>query len=111
MRGDIRQFMTDRVRQQPAREPPTTDDARLIKYALGRRFFVSGDGYFGLAPPNARKGDRVAVLCGTETPFLLQKTDSAFQVVGESYVHGLMNGEAVDEWRLGLREVRRIVLV
>lgn len=111
LRRDARRFMRDKIRQRPAREPPGTDDARLIKYALGRRFFVSEDGYFGLAPPDARKGDQVAVLYGSEIPFILRKIGSTFQIVGESYVHGLMSGEAVDKWRLGLREVRNIVLV
>ena len=62
---------------------------------------------------NARKGDRVAVICGAETPFILRRlgVGPQFQVVGESYVYGLMDGEAIDKWRLGLKEVRKIVLV
>lgn len=51
------------------------------------------------------------MLYGVETPFILRKIGSTFQVVGQSYVHGLMNGEAIDKWRLGLKEVRNIVLV
>ncbi|KAF2444027.1 HET-domain-containing protein [Karstenula rhodostoma CBS 690.94] len=111
LRRDARRFMSEKIRQRPAREPPRADSTSLIKYALGRRFFISEDGYFGLAPPNARKGDRVAVLYGAETPFILRRSSSTFQVVGESYIHGLMDGEAVDYWRLGLKEVRNIVLV
>jgi len=110
-RRAARRFMADKIRQQPAREPQGIDDAILIKYALGRRLFVSKDGYLGLAPPDAQKGDRVAVLYGANVPFILRKTDSKFQVVGESYVHGLMDGEAVDMWRLGTKEVRNIVLI
>lgn len=111
LRKDARRFVSDKIRERPAREPPSTDDMRLIKYALGRKFFVSVDGYFGLAPPSTRKGDRIAVLLGAEVPFILRKVGSAFQVVGESYVHGLMGGEAIDRWLLGLKEVRKIVLV
>jgi hypothetical protein len=111
LRSDIRRFLREKIRQRPAREPPTTNDASLIQYALGRRFFISEEGNFGLAPPNARKGDHIAVFYGAETPFILRKGGSTYQVVGESYVHGLMNGEAINSWRLGTKEVRNIVLI
>lgn len=35
-------------------------DRGAEKYALGRRFFVTEKQYFGLAPPQARQGDKVA---------------------------------------------------
>jgi hypothetical protein len=111
MRRDIRRFLREKIRQRPAREPPVANDASLIKYALGRRFFVSEEGKFGLAPPNARKGDHITVFHGAETPFILRKSGSTFQIVGESYVYGLMNGEAIDSWQLGTKEVRNIVLI
>jgi hypothetical protein len=110
-RKDVRRFMREKISQRPAREPPATGDARLIKYAVGRRFFISEEGKFGLAPPNARKGDRIAVFHGAKIPFILRKSGSEFQVVGEAYTHGLMNGEAVNYWRLGMREVQNIVLI
>lgn len=110
-RRDARRFMTERIRRQPAREPHCNDEAKLIKFALGRRFFVSKDGYFGLAPPNAEKGNRVAVLYGVDVPFILRRSGSSFKVVGESYVHGLMHGEAVAKWRLGTKEVQKIILI
>lgn len=111
LRREARRFVSSRIRSQPARETPSTNETRLIEFSLGRRLFVSEAGYFGLAPPNARKGDQVAVLFGAETPFILRRAGSGFQVVGESYVHGLMDGEAINKWRLGLKEVRNIVLV
>ena len=103
--------MADKIRQQPAREPQGIDDTALIKYALGRRFFVSKDGYFGLAPPDAQEGDRIAVLFGVNVPFILRKIGLNYQIVGESYVHGLMNGEIVEMWRLGTKECQDLVLI
>lgn len=110
-RRAARLFMRHKISQQPAREPRDTGDASLIKYALGRRFFISGNSYFGLAPPEAQIGDQVAVLFGANTPFILRQKGSKFQMVGESYVHGLMDGEAVNMWRLGTKEIRNIVLI
>jgi hypothetical protein len=110
-RKDVRRFLKEKIRQRPAREPSTNNNASLIKYALGRRFFISAEGNFGLAPPNAQKGDHIAVFHGAETPFMLRKCGWSFQVIGESYVHGLMNGEAIDSWRRGMKEVQNIVLI
>lgn len=110
-RRDIRRFMSEKIRRQPAREPRSLADTHLIKYALGRRFFVTRDGHFGLAPPNAQKGDRVVVLFGTETPFILRRVDSGFQVVGESYVHGYMNGEVIEKMQRGMIQAENIGLV
>jgi hypothetical protein len=42
-------------------------------------------------------GDVVVVLYGGRTPFLLRrKDDGTWILVGECYVHGMMNGEVFD---------------
>ncbi|KAH8668989.1 heterokaryon incompatibility protein-domain-containing protein [Xylariales sp. PMI_506] len=71
---------------------------------MGRAFFVSRKGYFGLAPTGALAGDRVCILAGGRPPFILRYLrevsvlgkDSApgFTLIGDSYVHGIMDGEA-----------------
>ncbi|EHK16029.1 uncharacterized protein TRIVIDRAFT_39727 [Trichoderma virens Gv29-8] len=66
-----------------------------------RRFAVTRNGYFVLGPDALQEGDVVAVLRGGKTPFLLREvTDddggSGWILVGECYVHGLMNGEGWD---------------
>jgi hypothetical protein len=55
MRRDTRRFLREQIKQRPAREPPCTDDSKLVDYALGRRSFVSEKGFCGIAPPNARR--------------------------------------------------------
>ncbi|KAF2454933.1 heterokaryon incompatibility protein-domain-containing protein [Lineolata rhizophorae] len=62
----------------------------------GRRFFLTSKGYMGVGPPTLRDGDRVCVLYGGIVPFLLRLRDGHWKLVGEAYVHGLMDGEAVD---------------
>jgi|SRR5690242_4117771 len=110
LRNNLHRFMSEKIRERPARELPSDNDASLIKYALGRKFIVSAQGYFGLAPPGTCKGDRVVVLLSVEVPFILRKTGSTFQVVGESYIHGLMDGEAIGKSQLGLVKTREIIL-
>ncbi|MCJ1458322.1 hypothetical protein MMC28_008693 [Mycoblastus sanguinarius] len=63
----------------------------------GRRFCVTRDGYMGLVPARASKGDDVCVFLGGTVPFLTRKTDGGNgSLVGECYIHGLMDGEALD---------------
>ena len=62
---------------------------------FGRVFFTTEAGFIGLAPKAARKGDQVHILLGCQSPMLLRPEDtSTFSVIGECYIHGLMDGEA-----------------
>lgn len=62
----------------------------------GRSFFVTEKGYFGLGPHILRRGDVCHILKGARVPFMLRKADEgAYKLVGEAYVHGIMNGELV----------------
>lgn len=71
----------------------------------GRHFFTSKEGYLGLAPEAVRLGDEVCVILGCHTPMLLRREgDERYVVIGDCYIHGLMNGEALlgplpPEWR------------
>ncbi|KAF1963002.1 hypothetical protein CC80DRAFT_434374 [Byssothecium circinans] len=60
-----------------------------------RRMMVTNDGYVGMAPCRARPGDAAVVLFGCSIPLILRRvgTREAWQVIGEAYVHGFMNGE------------------
>lgn len=63
-----------------------------------RRFLITVDGYMGLAPGEARVGDRVAIVYGCSTPLLIRKVNQAeanWRFVGDCYIYGLMDGEAV----------------
>ncbi|KAK3904750.1 heterokaryon incompatibility protein-domain-containing protein [Staphylotrichum tortipilum] len=61
-----------------------------------------GDERVGLGPEAARPGDVVAVLFGAIVPFVLRPFDGpegrkCWKLVGECFVPGLMQGEAVEE--------------
>jgi hypothetical protein len=63
-----------------------------------RAFFITEDERMGLGPGLAQVGDEVCVFGGAPVPMVLrpvaQGNDGQHQVVGDAYVHGLMNGEA-----------------
>jgi len=64
-----------------------------------RVLFNTLNGYMGLGPKVSKPGDVVCVLGGGMVPILLRPANGYFQVVGESYVHGIMEGEAVQLWK------------
>jgi len=52
---------------------------------------------FGLGPPRCKKGDFVCILYGCSVPVVLREASpkGSYVLVGEAYVHGKMEGEAV----------------
>ncbi len=55
----------------------------------------------GLGPAILRKGDLCCVLFGAQVPFILRSVGENYQLVGETYVHGIMKGEAMVDWMIG----------
>lgn len=81
--------------------------ARLLGHFTQNRvaFGTSKHWLLGLGPPKAQVGDVVAVLHGAPTPHLLRPskamavpvgTMQTWRLVGDCYVHGIMNGEGMD---------------
>ena len=66
-------------------------------------FLLAGpwEGKLCLGPSQARREDRVCILYGCNVPVLLRERalpsgDRAYELVGETYIYGLMDGEALD---------------
>jgi hypothetical protein len=72
----------------------------FLNYSLiaeGRSLCVTTSGRICLTPSETRVGDSVAILYGGRTPYILRPIGDDFEFIGESYVHGLMKGEAVED--------------
>ncbi|KAH6669233.1 heterokaryon incompatibility protein-domain-containing protein [Halenospora varia] len=63
--------------------------------STNRRLFVTDNGYIGLGPVKMRKGDQICILYGCSVPIVLRKASGGVTLVGEAYLHGLMDGEAL----------------
>ncbi|KAF5004411.1 hypothetical protein FDECE_9087 [Fusarium decemcellulare] len=76
-------------------------ETREVPPCLDPCFFVASNGMYGLCPWRAKKGDTIALLYGGKVPLLLRPTtqetprsDTAcFELVGECYVNGIMDGD------------------
>lgn len=67
-----------------------------------RRFFVTEQGYVGIGPTSMRKGDDVCVLFGGSVPYILRTSKKGtYHFIGDSYVHELGQGQAVQAMKRG----------
>lgn len=64
----------------------------------GRKLFVTEQGYLGLGYPHVEVGDFVCILLGGNFPYVLRKEHGKndFRFIGDCYVHGVMEGEALE---------------
>jgi len=66
--------------------------------AFDRKFCVTSKGYIGLVPPYTELGDKVCLIYSGTTPCLLRDVGKEkHALVGECYLHGMMNGEILPE--------------
>ena len=86
---------------------------------LGRRFFITEEGHMGLAPSHTRISythpDEIFVIPGAKSPFVLRPaqersipgegTQLVYEMVGECYVHGFMDGEGMVDFEEGKRVI------
>jgi hypothetical protein len=58
--------------------------------------FRTAKGYLGYGPVSTMPHDEVWILPGATVPFVLRKTsEGRYLIVGDTYVHGVMHGEAL----------------
>jgi hypothetical protein len=68
-----------------------------------RQFAVTEEGRLALVLPETEPGDIICVFLGAKTPHVLRRVDNStaaesYRLVGEAYVHGFMDGEAVRDF-------------
>ncbi|KAF2719218.1 HET-domain-containing protein [Polychaeton citri CBS 116435] len=71
----------------------------------GRVLFVSGSGFVGLAPHGTLEGDLIFVVVGIDVPLVLRPFEEAYELIGEVYVQGIMDGEALAMEQLLVQDV------
>jgi hypothetical protein len=62
-----------------------------------RCFFFTAKGYMGIGCQGIQKGDVVCILLGCDMPLVIRKIEEYYVLVGNAYIYGLMNGEALKD--------------
>lgn len=72
--------------------------SHIQMFSQGRTLMLSENGYVGLVPSSTEIGDQICVLYGCHAPVILRKCSGnadGFTLIGDAYIHGLMDGEVV----------------
>lgn len=84
-------------------------------YCTTRCFFVTSRGWMGIGPRVTSVGDDVCVFFGATTPLvaweLPSASESIYRLCGNSYIHGIMHGEAMKMWENGNFEDKTFNLI
>ena len=62
-----------------------------------RRLIITRNGYIGLASCTTEPNDSICILFGAQTPFVLRQECDDWILLGECYIHGMMDGKAFDQ--------------
>jgi len=84
-----------------ARESMSMDEIMtcvgIHEMLLGRTLFTTKDGKAGNCPMETKPDDIVVVIYGAELPVILRPVESGrYELVGTTYVEGIMDGEALE---------------
>jgi hypothetical protein len=100
----LRSYFTDMIPKDAEELTYMEIYSTVCRMVMERRFMLTKKGYFGWAPDNAydgsemnqtQVGDLIAIIYGCSTPLVIRPCGDKFQVVGEAYVEGFMDGEAM----------------
>lgn len=64
-----------------------------LQWTMGRQFGLTRLGIIGMLPISAKVGDNVGFFAGNRVPFVLRRSEGGYKIVGDAYLHGVMNGE------------------
>lgn len=78
---------------------------------LKRRFIVSSNGSMGLVPIDAKVGDCVCIVFGCPLPLIMRPVADQYIFIGESYVHGYMDGQAMKMYEEGELEAKSFEII
>lgn len=70
-----------------------------ITVKMARRLVITENGLLAMAPRRCQRGDVICILYGCSVPVVLRKHQEKdhYQFIGECYVDGYMNGEALTD--------------
>uniref|UniRef100_A0A0B7JYH3 Heterokaryon incompatibility domain-containing protein n=1 Tax=Bionectria ochroleuca TaxID=29856 RepID=A0A0B7JYH3_BIOOC len=86
---------------------------RMVRmYNLGRRLIRTRNDYLGTGSHEPQMGDLICIFFGSAVPFILRPREggNGFILVGDAYIHGIMNGEALETLDNGKFTKRNFVI-
>jgi hypothetical protein len=67
----------------------------FFRYAPGRKFCTTKKGFIGWVPLTAQENDMFCFFDDCSLPFVLRSCGRGYKLIGDSYLHGLMNNPLI----------------
>ena len=122
-RGAVARYLdefSDRAWPDREQDEAQAEERSLMEEVTrNRKFCITELGRMGLVPASTEADDRIVVLFGMHTPVILRALASisndarptCYRLLGESFVPGLMDGEAIRAMKMGDLHADEFVLV
>lgn len=92
--------------------------ARMSRFFWSRRLIVTKTGHLGVASRPVRRGDLIVIIGGCSVPLTLRAKSSlggecgpTFEILGECFIYGFMNGEISQSVNTGLHAMQDLTLI
>ena len=63
------------------------------RYMTNRQIYVTEQGLVGIGPSSMKKGDQIVWIQDSQFLFVMRERGPEYELIGETYLHGAMNGE------------------
>ncbi|KAH7350429.1 heterokaryon incompatibility protein-domain-containing protein [Pyrenochaeta sp. MPI-SDFR-AT-0127] len=69
----------------------------MARHAPGKDLFATFTSRIGIGPQGIQAGDKIILVNGARVVYAVRKQGDSYRMVGECYLHGVMNGEMIQD--------------
>lgn len=100
--GELLQGNSEMLRKYLTHVRNVTCNRRFFSAVIRKTKAEEQSALFGLCPPESKADDFICILYGCSVPVILREHSGGYmRLIGEAYVHGKMDGEAMEDMREG----------
>jgi hypothetical protein len=80
----------------------------IFRSIAGRDFCITRNGYMGLVPLAADVGDWICAFRGCRVPFVIRAAVGGYRLIGDAYIHGMMDNETGEQEESDCDKIRLV---
>jgi hypothetical protein len=98
--------------EEMSKDPAQAEIQAMLQSSLKyQTLFRTEEGNLGMVCNGVKVGDRILLVAGVSTPFVVRGEAGGFEVIGPAFVRGVMEGEAWGRWGSSGEELVDVVLI
>jgi len=84
---------------------------RVRQCVCNRRSTIASTGRTGLVPERAQEEDLISIILDCSVPVILYAVGNYYTLIGEAYIHGIMEGEAMEKLDKGNFKLQHFIMI